>query len=86
CAFGQTSLNTQGGSVVILGGSKLGYGWLNLNVQYGSFEDNMHNGQVNKLKLCYIPIFCDPLRKVFLANCNDPDKSGYLKGFHSNII
>ena len=27
--------------MVILGGSKLGYGWLNLNVQYGSFEDNM---------------------------------------------
>jgi hypothetical protein len=38
------------------------------------------------LKLCYIPIFCDPLRKVFLANCNDPDKSGYLKGFHSNLL
>lgn len=44
------------------------------------------NGPVNKLKLCYIPIFCDPLRKVFLANCNDPDKSGYLKGFHSKTL
>lgn len=42
-------------------------------------------GKVNKLKLCYIPIFCDHLRKVFLANCNNREKSGYLKGFHSTV-
>jgi len=41
------------------------------------------NGKVKKLKLCYIPIFCDHLREIFLANSNTPDKSGYLKGFHS---
>ncbi|MDY0152333.1 MAG: hypothetical protein RBS43_08690, partial [Candidatus Cloacimonas sp.] len=33
---------------------------------------------------CYIPVFCDPLRKVFLANRSDFEKSGYLKGFHSS--
>jgi hypothetical protein len=37
-------------------------------------------GKVNKLKLCYIPVFCDPLRKVFLANRIDFEKSGYLRG------
>lgn len=41
-------------------------------------------GKVNKLKLCYIPIFCDHLRKNYLANHNNPNKSGYLKGFHSS--
>ena len=43
------------------------------------------NSKVNKLKLCYIPIFCDTFRKVFLDNCSDSLESGYLKGFHSTI-
>jgi len=38
----------------------------------------------NKLKLCYIPVFCDHLRKIFLVNRNNHEQSGYLKGFHSN--
>lgn len=41
------------------------------------------SGRVNKLKMCYIPVFCDHLRKNYLANYDNPDKSGYLKGFHS---
>lgn len=43
-------------------------------------------GKLNPKKLCYIPIFCDAIRKNYLAYQSKPQKSGYFKGLPPNEV